>query len=230
MKLELLSVTQYRIFQPDTIPFRAIISQLSSDAIKKLFKFRAATINENGEAVFQAGAVGRDGEPPIWIHSLTLNERRIILHVDGTSAEANRVHVHVTEALGAITNDDRDWSPLVIAEETSCVVKLDISWEELFGPGVTAYINGPLLNALAVEGGEPFLRLPSARFSIGYLSSATNQRLGIGLPDKIFAIEPRVDVPLTEQKYYTMSPLGTTAHAEMLKNFERSIISKRKKR
>lgn len=229
MKVENLSVTQYRIYPPDITPFRALISQLGNDAVKNLFKFRAFGINEAGEAVFQGGSIGRKDEPPIWIQSLSVNERRTILQVDGTSDDANIVYGHVIEAFSAF-REGRSWEPLVLVEETNCVATLDISWEEVFSPGMVAYVTGPLMDAVATEDGTPFLKLPSARFSLGFLQSESFQRLGIALIDKVFTVEPRIDTPLSDRKYFTSSPLGTEAHVKLLKGLETSIAGRRKKR
>lgn len=216
------------------VPIRQLQTRLGGDAVKNLFKFKASGINpETGDLVFQGGAVVLpEQQTPTWINSLSVNERRVTLQIDGTSDEANRAYGHVTEAFSAFNpGKQQEWGhPLTLVEETTCVATFNFTWEDLFGSGVVSFINGSLLQALSTEDGTAYVKTPSLRFTIGYLASEAMQRAGISLVDKLFAIEPRVDTPLSERRFFTASPLGTEQHIGVLEEFEASVVKSRKKR
>src|SRR5687768_17688935 len=91
-------VTQGRIFAPDIVPYRLIITPLGTSIINQAFGFRDANWNqENLDYVFQDGTFEYEGGtlPITW---LGFNDRRIVIQVLGDSDAAHAVYAFLSAA------------------------------------------------------------------------------------------------------------------------------------
>lgn len=226
-----LIVTQYRIFAPDLIPMRQCSTLVGTNALMGMLAFKSSGINqENGDLTFQGGTLAREAQEPVWIVYFHINERRIIIRVLGSSEDANDVFAVIATALVNLSGRGPSGilEPMFITEETMCAVTLGFDWKHLFSESLVAFANETLLSALVTDDAKPFLKAPSLRIHIWYYPSEHLLEQGAQVADKVLVIEPRVDRPLTERRYFTMSPVGSSAHSRLLTQLETAIKRKKK--
>ena len=139
--VKLLSTTQIRLFQPDMIPLSKLALQQHREAIRSLFSF------QNDEPlVRQEMAVGvrfnngSYGPKPILILEVSIEGRRIIIKVQGTSKEAKLVYKMVKGKLEK-SNDNRPIKEILCTHETSCSIALGVPFERLFSRSFLSFID-----------------------------------------------------------------------------------------
>jgi hypothetical protein len=225
-----LTVTQYRIFAADVVPMSQLITPVITEALKTRFSFKTAVLDpDSGDLVLQAGTLVLDGNETL-AHILVLRfgVRRIVVQVLGTSALANLVFAGVEEAVQVFT-DARLAEPIAFVEETVCAVTLDLDWQELLAPDLRKFVSHSVLPAASSDDAEAFLKHVSLRFQIGYRRSERYRANGVSAADKLFTVEPRVDMPLGENRYFASSPVGSEEHLRLLREFEESVGKRKKK-
>lgn len=218
-----IRVAQVRLFKPDVIPLRRLLSQLGSGGIMAAFGFRDSGVNDSGELVFQSGTlVASPGSKSIWIGAIAFSERKIVLQVEGSSADANEVFLALSNAVDQITPGRQpiaEVEPAILVEETTCVVTLDLHWSDLLAPRFRDYLESTL-RELGSGGATPFLKVPSIRFQIGYLTPPERAIAGVTIADKFLSIEPRIDVPLEERRFIVHSPTDSESHFKLIETLE----------
>lgn len=222
-------VVQGRVFVPDLIPYRFIITTFGTNLLKETFGFRDPTWNqESGDYVFQDGTFEHEGAiiPVTW---LGFNERRIAIQVLGSSAAAHALYISLCETLAKFTPFSQQAVPLVFNEETSCTVQLNFEWPVLLNPVLVDQISRRAEDSSTDET-KRFIKGVSIRFTIG--AATTAETLGaydIQLFDQTIAIEPKVGVPLSERIYFTYSPYSSDAHLRLVSELESSFAKRRRK-
>lgn len=219
-------VMQVRVFAPDVVPYRLIITPLGTNLLKQSFGFRDASWNqENGDYVFQDGTLEHQGAivPIIW---LGFNDRRIVIQVQGDSGAAHAAYSAVSAILAELVPTFRDPVPLLFNEETSCSARLDFEWTALLNPVLVGQVtrkvkeSSPKETEMAVKG-------VTLRFTLG---AARKDELlndyGITIFDQIVAVEPKANVPLSERVYFTYSPCDSDTHLKLVSELEASLSKK----
>ncbi len=215
-------VTQYRIFPPDVVPMRPLTMKLGMEALQALFNFRDAWLPEEGVVRFEGGAVRSSKANPTWISWLTVNDRRIALQVLGDSRDATGTYEAIAKALAVHAPSMATTEPLILAEETVCALDLNFHWYDLLAAQAPAFIE-TLLESVTEPGVKPFLKTTSLRFQIGFKLSDELEQRGVSSADKMFVIEPRTDVPLSERRYYSASPASSDIHFRLLEVLESTV-------
>jgi hypothetical protein len=225
-----LTSSEVRIFPPDIIPFRRLVTPLATNALKSVLGFSDSGTNpEAGDLVFQHGTLQLPDSVVIVIPLLTIGDRKIVVQVAGTSEEAELVFSGLIGILEKIGTESSLSEPLVVAKETRCVVDLDFSWSDLLSPGVMSFTDA-LLVASEASGVRPSLKGGSLRLVLRYNTPERLEDYGAGLSDKMFTIEPRNDIPTNQNRFYTMSPTGSGAHLKLLQRLESLMKRKGRKK
>lgn len=226
-----LTVRQFRIFPPDIVPFRALRTAPGMEVIKKRYKFRESAIDA-GELLFAAGMFAKEaGRGVVSVSGVQINERRVIVEVDGTSADATEVYEDLRQLMFSVEPlQEPDLAePVVLTEETQCTVTLDFGWEDLFNERLSGYVTGPFRDRLS-NPNPAKLNLVNARFSFQFTPLDERIRaFGANLTDKHLTIEPRANYPLEARRFFTVSPLGSDTHFEVLREIE-TLLTHRKRR
>lgn len=221
---------QIRIYDPDVIPMRQLISRLGTAAIQSGLNFSSAGRNDAGDLVFSAGTLVLEGIAPIVVEALSINDRRIITQVAGDSEDCHRVFASLSEFIAALWKVDISAArPVIFSEETTCVSELDFEAQELLSLQMPRFV-GELLEKAANPAGEVFLKSIAVRISIGYALSRELAPKGVTLSDKTFVVEPRMDTLVGDRIYFSHSPTDSKTHFGLLRSLESMLKRSRAKR
>jgi hypothetical protein len=218
-----LSVTQFRIFPSDAVPFSLLRSAYGTARLKNFMGFRTSHYDpESGDLVFEDGAFkSNESSPLLVVPTASFNGRRIVLTVMGTSSYAHLAYAALQDFFSLI--EILLPNPIFFTEETICVAKLDFDWHALVSPDLYS-----LVTTFAQD--MPF-RSQISMGSISFtLESIPNQDLkdaGVILNDKKFVIEPRHGVPLSERGFFTASPSSSGDHIALLRDLEARLAKRR---
>jgi hypothetical protein len=220
-------VMQTRIFPPDVIPFRLLITATGATRVIETFGFRDVQWNqENMEYAFQDGTLGREGRgeivPITW---LSFRDRRIIVQVFGDSSAAHAVYAAVSEMLAQLAPDFKEPVPMLFREETSCAAQLDFEWTALLNPKLVDLVTRRVQGLSTEEVGRA-IRSVSVRFTIGVAVSEKLRDYAVSSADQTIAIEPRAEVPLSERNYFTYSPCDSDTHLKLVSELEAKLAKK----
>jgi len=221
-----LYVTQGRIFAPDIVPYRLVITPLGTSLINQAFGFRDANWSqENLDYVFQDGTFEYQGGnlPITW---LGFNDRRIVIQVLGDSDAAHAVYSFLCEALTQLTPGFQEARPLLLNEETSCTVRLSFDWRALLNPALVDLVSDKV-KEFTTEEARRFIKGLSIRFTIGAVTADERLRdYGVSLFDQTIAVEPKANVPLSERIYFTYSPFDSDTHLKLISDLETNLSRK----
>jgi hypothetical protein len=222
-----LVVTQVRIFAPDDLPFRSMLTQEGRDTVVSAFKFSGVTPNASGgEFLFAGGTFRADNTAlPTVVSSLTIGERRVAIEVGGDSLTASQVFRAVAELLKSLQGDARPSAePLILTQTTVCVARLDFDWSALFSEGFVEFASASLVQQASSKYAKARIERASLGVTLNYMIAEPGLSLaGIAVSAKQFYIEPRANVPLSERRYFTTSPTDSETHLGLLRELERSV-------
>jgi hypothetical protein len=220
-------VKQVRIFPIDSLPFVRLITPAVATAFKEQFGWGGVEIPSEGEVLFRPGLLAdAEAKDAVVIKGLQLNERRMILNVMGDSRTANRVHKAICDFFAGNAGW-RPVEPLILTEETTCVATLAFEWTRLLSPALREFAVGNLLERLSTQSpATPEIRGVNLSFRLAYPDLPPNLREhGVALSDKKLTIEPRVNTPLSDRRYYTFSPSDSETHLQLLEHLERRLTN-----
>ncbi len=224
--VSLLEVRQVRIFPADRLAFAHLAAASATLALAKLLGGAVSSVSVPGELTFVAGSfVDDDGKTTRVIKTIQISDRRIVLVVEGDSAAANKAYELVRAFVAEIGTDPG--KPLTLTEETTCVATLDFDWTALIAPAVRDFGLGVMLEKLSSAGSSPEIRGLSFSFRLSYPDVPEElHRHGVTLAEKAFTIEPRIQTPLSERRYFTSSPTDTSSHFKLIEALEQALVTK----
>lgn len=222
-----MAVTQFRIFPPDLIPFLMIVTPSAANIIQQVMGFRSVGRNaEIAEVIFQEGSFKiSDDKPTIVVTEMRINERRVIIQVEGNSGTANQAYSLLREICSRFGDRFRDAEPTLLTEETKSVVELEFDWSSLLNPALVAVAN----DFAAGHAGslvQQYIKSVSVQVVIGTRIAEELTEAGIVATDKPLVIEPRTDVPLSERVYFTRSPSDSETHLALIRDLEARLIKR----
>jgi len=217
-------VKQTRIFPVDGLPMPRLITPAVSNAFRERFGWGGAEAPE-GEIVFQPGVFpNTEAKDAIVIKSLQMNERRMVLTVIADSSGANQVHKGLMDFFAEVAG----WTPaepLILTEDTTCTATLDFDWDALLSPAMRKFLKGTMNETISAHSiSPPEVRGLHFAVRIAYPEVPTKlQEHGVALSDKTLTVEPRVQTPPSERRYYTSSPTDSDTHLQLLEQLERAL-------
>ena len=235
-----LSVQQIRLFPVDTIPQIPALHSVLSDVIGQAFQFQGHQDRDQlsgfgmlpmppilpgqpAKLEFSGGSLADDDDNVTFITSLTIEGRRVVLQVLGSSQQADRVFKVLSDLLASV------WPPSELGlsevvyevEETTCILDLDFDFTSLFRRELLSFIEGRLVDVVSSESASVSAQLVKFKAKISYQVNDHNiSGHGITLSDKEFVIEPRVNTPGEARIFYTKSPLPSHLHLQFIREFE----------
>ena len=231
-----LQVVQVRLFAAGAIQPVQIAAPTVRAALEETFKFQASGLNSLATGVSFTGSVPvvalQEGEfldkegQRVVIASLEIGARRILTRIAGDSAQAdaffNQFSGVVEELVPSMQGSLLD--VIYRAEETSCVVALDIDFAKVFRPKVASFINKHLAAATSEAGIKASTKV--VRFATRIEYDVSDRRIkehGITLNPKEFVVEPRAATPHSSHVYLTKSPLPSDEHLRLVEEFEATV-------
>jgi hypothetical protein len=110
---------------------------------------------------------------------------------------------------------------LIKIEQTICTVTLDVDFSKVFIGKFFDYLNRGVIEKFSSRSAKAFIR--GMRFSTEIFYEIKNPDLAsynIPLYPTHLTIEPRIDTPLKEKRFYTASPTDSDTHIKLLEEFE----------
>lgn len=221
-----ITVKQIRIYAPGIIPAVALRSTVGAEMVRKRFGFREIASAPTGEITYFSGLALVDEKIVKEINFLEIGPQKTAWEVLGESALANNLNRSFIEIAAAFNPSVADAEPLLLTQETSCVVRLPFSWKDMISERLAG----------AVEDIRPRFDLPIAstriaamtlRFAIQYdVNDLRIKEWGIGVLDKTLTFEPLLGVPLDERLFTVASPLDSESHLALVRDLEKAITDK----
>jgi hypothetical protein len=227
MKILNTRISQVLLMKFDEIPLDKLVQAKHLQSLAELFHFREANVGRNPEgAIIIIAEYGmyedQGGEVPI--RTIILEERRIQLK--GVEADS-RIAYQIVSVLKNFLAEVAEVSisgfldPIVVAEDSEIIAKLDFPYYSLISPGLREFIEQDAVEAASLDIAEVDFKLAQLGFNVEYLvTDKTLSDYRISLSRKEFKLEPRKGYPLSEQVYYSKAPLATDKHLGLIEILE----------
>ncbi len=226
--MEIKRTTTHRVIllKFDEIPFARLVAKSTLEDQASLFEFGKAGVGQDptGRPVVElASGLFRRSEAAIPIMRLVIEERRILLDIEGTSADADEIYSILREFLIARCDEPNDdlLIPILTSEETELVSRLEISAEALILPDWMSFVQEQLIPAAKQPYADPDARIAQFSFLVTY--TITDPRLDdlrITINPKDFVFGPRPGYPISDQVFYSKAPLHSDEHITLLEQLE----------
>ena len=191
--------------------------------IHSLFKFeKVEPINRAGSfgISFTAGSFG---SKPLLVEEISIEERRIITKVQGTTDEASAVYQEVKKALEEI-NEKRSINELLCTHETASSVVLSIPFERVFSQPFLAFLDKSAKKHTKLPWSEHYITPLTLSFRVQYkLTDDALLKHQIVFASKSLTIEPRSQSALEDKLYWITSPTDTDTHFKLINDFEKAL-------
>lgn len=225
-KILRIDVTQTRVFPVDRLPIATLTMPGPAQAFKERFGWARTSTPTPGEIRYEGGVAQADGAPPVQIPLLDMNAQRIGFSVVGDSNSANRVFGEISAFLESIDSSG-NWKgtePVVLTQDTSAVVQLDLDWRALFAPRFLSFQEQAISKIGEKVSAEAILRSFSLSFRISFdgIPPAVAAH-SITLLDKMLTIEPRINSPLADRVFFTASPTDSDTHLSLVRDLEKML-------
>jgi hypothetical protein len=224
-----LAVFQIRVFQVDVIPFNQISLNVCTDKIRSDLNIQGIEQGQGiggvNQIVFRKGDIkGENGQ--IIINGITIEPRRVILDILGSSHEANLVYNKLVTAIGAVISLDLSKlnDPLIKAETTRCAVDLEFSFWSLLSDKFANFINKRVQKSATTELADASILPLSIDVEINYvIKDETLKQSRVGMTPKKLSISLRTGTTLESQRYLISSPFDSDTHLILIKELEATL-------
>jgi hypothetical protein len=224
-----LNASQVRIFPVDIVPLSLITTKSSVEKIKDELSISEIEVRPFLEGkdifIFRRGELRIDSKLVI-INKIEVDHRRIIVDIDGTSEQANKVYESFLVAIAGVSNSDLGALrvPILLAEMTQCVLTLDFSFEALFNSAFVTFLKQKVKkeasSSLAMASVRPFAAAAEITYDIVDNILIDNK---ITMSPKQFSITPRPGAPLNARKFVVSSPFDSDTHLKLIKELNKII-------
>jgi hypothetical protein len=217
-----LTVTQFRFYPAGAIPYKSLRVSSRLKPLVAPFSFSRGYLDPaTEEIVFESGS-----HEDVVIDRVAFSDRRLVLKVLGSSADADRFHgalwsAFMKEATGV---DTRPPKPVLFFQETACSVTLDADVLSFLAPSVARFVKKDLLAVTSNDVAVTSLTNLNLRFELSYKAKIDLlDSHKIGLANKCFVLEPLANTPLSERRYFAESPTDSDTHIRLIESFERAV-------
>jgi len=228
-----LKVTQIRIFPVDEIALKSFLRDSALKRIKDTYKLKQSPpvffdaispefkniILDNGEYKFK--------DRIYLIDQLKIEERRILIRMSAHSEIVDNFFKNLSNLLIELDLREKkpEFKPIVKAEETSCVVKLDFCIKDIFKQTPLNDFDDYIAKTTQAKYYEVEVIPTTLKFKLSYLKLPDSfKRQKVTFNDKDFIIEIRDRTSYNEQIYFTFSPIDSETHFQLLEELEKRII------
>jgi hypothetical protein len=222
-------IHQILVYQFEEIPFFRVQQRGAVEQIAAMFSFSDVqpvqiADNKMGFAFVSGIFVDDDGEHPIL--KLVIEDRRILLDLNGTSRSADRLIGKLGIYFSQLTKrvDSHFLVPLIKAEDSEVIVQMDFSADKLFGPQFYILMEERAKYAFSSDNYQATISPGLLNFFVSYNCNPILEDYRIDMSRKEFQIGPRPGFPLSEQVYYSKAPIDTESHLQLLSDLENSLV------
>ncbi len=224
-----LTVTQIRVFPVDVLPLSQITTKSCIERIRSDLSVGEIEpgpfVGVIGPILFLRGEI-KEGDKIIVINRLTIEPRRILLEVAGTSKEANQVYNVLLSSLDSAIGIDSGklQSPLITSETTQCSATLDFPFWLIFNNSLIEFLNNEVkkkaTGKIAKASVSPLLAEVEINYEIMDKTILDNK---ITMSPKKLTIAARTGTTLEARKYFISSPFDSDTHLKLVRDLEKAI-------
>jgi len=227
MKLIRSSSKYIAIVNFDQIPYLDFLLSSNNQLITNLFNFENVGAQETGpqrppKLVFSLGQIENSGRKII-IRQLDIEERKIVISLEGTSADAEKIYNQLVVFFRdwVKSTDEKYMEPVVGTYESEVIVQLDFDAESLLDEKFAAYVANDLPAPMANKYGKPRVKVEAISFRLDFDAIDENLKdYKISLSEKEFALAPRSGQPNEKRLFVSRAPVQTEAHVTILEKIE----------
>jgi len=162
----------------------------------------------------------------IAISRLGVEERKIVIHMDGPSEHAHNFFNELRTFLAGLAGvDDKDYlSPIILTEESEIISQLNFPIQKLIAPKLQDFAFNSIVEMANLEVADASIGSISVEFKIDYLpkDNLLNERR-ITLARKDLVLQLAVGHRIEEQIYASKAPFDTNTHIQILAELEKTI-------
>jgi len=172
------------------------------------------------------GTFDVDTEKTLIVGKLDISERKIHFTISSTLEESEKFYRVVLDSIGRATQTpvSPEADILVSTIQTSCVVTLDCSFEAFFSPRFISFLQGRAQQFLSISMADVNVRPFKFSADVSYaVKDESLHKHKIMISNKLLVIEPRVNTPSEEKRFFTSSPCDPETHFTLLRALEDSM-------
>ena len=210
------------IYPPGLIPLSKVMFGSHNARLIETFSFKAFNPGES-EIDFQGGDVVV-GESEVLVRLLKIDDRRLIVGVEGSAEEADTIAASVAEVL--FEDEEEVPEPIIVTAATSCTAALDFDWTELYSPTFMAFIDEHVVPGMSHDSRSPWIAASIAQFQFKYTTEPDLEARAVTLAPSNFALGPEPKRPLSDRRFFSSSPTRSENHLRLLEALEQSMRAK----
>ncbi len=223
-----LRVSQIRLYPIDRIPFQALFVARNLTALQETFHFKSVGPAEESSrpaVVFEVGDFTHEGREYPMVR-LVIQPMKTLLTAFAPSPACTAAYGVVESFLGKIDVDRRfeGTSPVIMTEETSCALDLDLKLERLLSPAFLTLASKEVQEAVSRP--DAVATISPARIALKVKYAVKDPELAktsFSIADKVLFIEPRAHTSPGAQRFFTQSPTDSEAHLRLLESLEQAF-------
>jgi len=224
-------ITQIILVHFKEIPLLRLSHRKTLERFSKKFEFNSVDVvqdpNENVVAVQCRNGIYKDLDGnEISIQRLTIEERKILYMILGTSEQADHFYNQLTKYLFQLstTKVDSFMKPIIKSEESEITCQLDFSAERLFPQRLVSFVNDNLPKEAESEYANALIQPWGISFQMDFRAKDNSLNdYRISLARKEFVLSPEVGYGLTEKVFYSKAPFDTFTHIKLLSKLEDTL-------
>ena len=216
-----LRASRVAVYPTPVIPIARLLAGSLGKQLMETLGFGVARA-EGGEVHLGQGSISIDGEEII-ILNLQMNDRRVMLTVEGTSAQADAV----AQAIKMMVAPEDAWpAPKVVVYETACTARLNFGWQQLVSGGLRDFVEDSLKPSAGSMGETPEITRVDVVMNLKYATPKSLAEYDISLSPKPFIVGVAPQTPPDDRIFRTQSPTTSDEHLRLLGALEAALADK----
>lgn len=221
------SIHQIQIFKNDEVPFWRLCQPSPIEALRSIFNFNEMEVGLSSPPARPAltAQMGSfvEGSLRAPIMRLVVEDRRVLLDIEGNSDDAEKVLSRLRTFLIELSeNQDPEFlTPIISTQESEVIARLEIDPDDLIAPFLRKFMQSQATTDVQYSFAKGTIALAQVVFDVNYREEGTvldDRR--VTLSRKQFLIGPREGFRPEERMYYSKAPISTQAHLRLLKGLE----------
>ena len=224
-EIKTVITTQVRIFPPDRIPLTKVAIPEYGQQIQALFAFASVSpVQQEGALPGIAFTGGLYKPDSTVIESVSIEPRRIIIKVHGSSSTAQSVFDVIRKKLEEFAGKSSSIEEVICTHETSSSVVLDFGFDRLLSEKFKSFLTGPATLYTKITWSDNLIVPLQLSFSVRYkITDDALIKRSIGFSNKTLRIEPRGQSSADDRLFWIESPTDTDTHFKLIEELEKTL-------